>query len=332
MRLGQLRTLLTLIVLFWGSVAQAQTQTDQTQVKTDLTEGFILLGDVQVPAGFKTKAVYTNQLWTTDAIPYEFDPNVTLAHQTAMIAAMAAWESTTDVGFRPCPGNACSGNYVHIQNSTGNNSAEGMVGGKQIINIFNWDNTFIMAHELGHCLGLHHEHTRADRDIFVHINTENIQPGGTPPYADQFALNMFAPTYGNYDFDSVMHYGKCDFSIDCPAGSSCNCTHLTITVLPPNDTQWQNAIGQRTHLSAGDIAVISFLYPQRFLDCNYNGNNGPPNGRFLSPYTSFATAVSGTPEGGTLWIENTCFFPAVGSYSKQLTIKVAPGVIATLGD
>lgn len=331
-RLGQFSLLVILIGLFWGGVVQTQAQTDRTQAKkTDLTEGFVLVGDIQVPAAerFRPQATYDTNLWTTVAIPYEFDNNVSQAKRDAMIAAMAEWEAVTYVGFRPCLNNTCSGNYVHIQDSTGNNSAVGMVGGKQIINITSWRSKFIVAHELGHCLGLWHEHTRPDRDTYVEIHTANIQSGTE----GNFAVVSAALTHGSYDFDSVMHYDKCAFSTGCPAGASCNCAAgaETITVRPPYNTDWQNKIGQRTHLSAGDQAAVSFLYQQRFLDCNYDGSNGASNGRFRRPYTDFATAVANTPAGGILWILNTCYFPATGTYSNRVTVKVAPGVIAALG-
>ena len=36
------------------------------------------------------------------------------------------------------------------------------------------DSRRIIAHELLHVLGLHHEHERADRDQWIHINLNNI--------------------------------------------------------------------------------------------------------------------------------------------------------------
>lgn len=61
------------------------------------------------------------------------------------------------------------------------------------------------AHEIGHVLGLFHEHTRPDRDRYVTVVTENIKPA----YLAQFAIKQYseARTYGiPYDYSSVMHY------------------------------------------------------------------------------------------------------------------------------
>jgi hypothetical protein len=70
---------------------------------------------------------------------------------------------------------------------------------------------------------------------------------------------------------------------------------------------------------------------RRFLDKSYNGGNGPSDGSFYRPYTSFAEAVSKTPSGGTIWLLRTQTIPAAGTYNKRITIKAAPGVNATLG-
>ena len=56
-----------------------------------------------------------------------------------------------------------------------------------------------------------------------------------------------------------MHYDKCAVSTDCPPGYSCACTHYTITVPPPN-TQWQDLIGQHTHLSQLDGTGMAQRY------------------------------------------------------------------------
>lgn len=48
--------------------------------------------------------------------------------------------------------------------------------------------TVSAIHEIFHALGRFHEHNRPDRDDYVHINWENIQPG-------QLNLYQFAAVY-----------------------------------------------------------------------------------------------------------------------------------------
>jgi hypothetical protein len=296
----------------------------------DLPPGYTLIeGDIQMRIGAIEEAhitgVFATNFWTNGVIPFEFDANVTQVNQTAMVAAMADWENAANLQFRQ---RTNEGNFVHIQNSTANNSAVGMQGGQQIINIFNWNSEFIIAHELGHCLGLWHEHNRPNRDSFITINTNNIQND----FRNQFDKNSGAGEYWkyNYDFDSVMHYDQCAFSIDCPAGWTCNCTNTVITVLAPNQA-WQNLIGQRAHLSTLDSLTMSFLYPEtnwRFVDGSYIGST--ENGGFLTPYKHVSAGINGTPAGGTLWIQPNQY-AETGTYTNALTIQAPLGGV-TVGN
>ena len=67
-------------------------------------------------------------------------------------------------------------------------------------------------HEIGHALGIYHEHQRPDRDDFVTVMWENI------PEDDQFNFEKQTTPHvtqnGNpYAYNSIMHYGArvCSF-------------------------------------------------------------------------------------------------------------------------
>lgn len=298
--------------------------------KPEVPDGFVLVGGdilvrvVKVPGPPSAFPNDPNAYWANGIVPYEFDTNVSAANRNAILNAMMQWESVANVEFVVRNGQF---DYVHIKNSTGNNSQVGRVGGGQIINIFNWDSTFIMAHELGHCLGYDHTQTRPDRAAFVTINYANIQSGRS----NNFDVAVGFNGYGPYDFDSVMQYDQCAFSIDCPAGSTCACTNHTIDVLPTNATFWQSRIGQRDHLSAFDQLVMSFLYPEanwRFADRNFTG--APESGTFLRPFKTFATAKTGVPSGGTVWMQPGAY-SAVGTHSKAMTLRAPLGGV-TMSD
>src|SRR5262245_6882457 len=320
-------------------------------------EYVIIEGDIQVSPDFYQRLQaaarspqaapvrHDTRLWPNGVVPFEFDSNVSAANRTNMLDAMAVLEGVANVDFRHCSNDDCSGNHAHIQDSDANNSYVGMKGtgifdwsGQQDINIVIWNSKFTMVHELLHCLGIFHEQSRSNRDNYVRINCDNIEDGCgiLSDFGHNFKIEGDATGYGRYDFDSVMHYGQCFFSKNnnCPAISAdFPDGGVTITVLPPNDANWQNNIGQRNHLSTLDRASVSFLYPLpdwRFLNVSYDGDRGSPIGSFLRPYTSFAEAVTKTPEGGTLWLLRTQTIPAVGTYGKRITVKAAPDVEAIL--
>src|SRR5262249_32664844 len=156
----------------------------------------------------------------------------------------------------------------------------------------------------------------------------NIQNG----QASQFERHGDAGQYGPYDFDSVMHYGKCDFSIACPRGTTCDCPPgtETITVLPPNQ-DWQNRIGQRNHLSRMDRLIMGFIYAfpnWRFVDRSYTGSIQA--GTFLQPYRNFIPGANATPAGGTLWVQPGTY-SARGTYTRPMTWQAPLGDV-TLGN
>ena len=71
----------------------------------------------------------------------------------------------------------------------------------------------IPVHELVHSLGFMHEHTRPDRDDFISVNFDNIQPGkerkferrrqGTSDFFEKGSVNTRNTPY---DVLSLLHY------------------------------------------------------------------------------------------------------------------------------
>jgi hypothetical protein len=245
-----------------------------------------------VREGADPESALTGNRWTNGIVYYVFDAAVSNIHRQNWRNAAAAWSAVAPLIFTEGTG---TGNYIYVQNGSGNNSYVGMIGGRQLMNIFNWTERYVIAHEIGHALGLIHEHQRSGRDSYVTINYSNIQSGY------QYAFGIVGSTnYGPYDFDSVMHYNKCAFSTDCPPGFSCACTHYAITVPPPN-AQWQNLIGQHDHLSQLDGAGMAQRYRAPIVRTNpatyvaifsarLNGSVDP-NGLATSVYFQYGTTT-----------------------------------------
>jgi len=70
----------------------------------------------------------------------------------------------------------------------------------------------IILHELMHVLGFYHLHQRHDRDKFLDIHWENINP----MYMNNFKLlgPEHIPMEGRFDYHSIMMYGDTSFSRD----------------------------------------------------------------------------------------------------------------------
>lgn len=63
-------------------------------------------------------------------------------------------------------------------------SEVGRIGGPQVLSIdvhcFKYHTTMFngtILHEIMHTLGFWHEHTRPDRDQYIRVNFDNVQPG-----------------------------------------------------------------------------------------------------------------------------------------------------------
>ena len=192
----------------------------------------------QERGGSATPAYY----WPDGIIPYAFDSDISQTNRNRVVSAMGIVQSHCSVLFVPRTNEP---NWVQIGDYGGNWSYVGQIGGGQQLSIYNWNYPYIIAHELSHALGRHHQMCRSDRNAYVTINWNCIQDDCENNYQIAGSVN-----YEPYDFMSVMHYGQWDCSTGCP----------TMTCQPGYEG-YQNAMGQSSYFTASDSSVLSQMYP-----------------------------------------------------------------------
>ncbi len=197
------------------------------------------------------------QRWDFNMVPFVINAN--LPNRARVTQAIARLEANTNVRFVP---REDEDNYIEfVQVAAENNcsSSLGMIGGRQEIRLENDCTRGNVMHEIGHALGLFHEHNRADRDGFVVITPANMLPGANLQYIryDNRGLNGFDD--GPFDFNSIMMYGSLFNSRN---------TLPTMTRIGGG-----LIFQQRNFYSNGDRNIINRMYPNDSWVVMYEGDD-----------------------------------------------------------
>ena len=237
---------------------------DQVIASVPTNQNFAVIDDMMVPLGYlqtwrsklagvvQPKSAFSAGFtpWTSGNVYYSFDPSISALNQKIFLDCAAEWAVYANVHFIA---RSTQANFIYVSNNptlNGGTSFVGMVGGSQLFQVgpSGWSHG-VVCHELGHALGMVHEHQRSNRDSFVTIVTNNILPQNL----GDFALLTSSQNQGSYDFLSVMHYFKNSFAV--------NSASNTIVPLPAY-SQYLNIMGNHNDLvlSTADRAGMAAVY------------------------------------------------------------------------
>ena len=193
-------------------------------------------------------------LWPNRQVYYVFDPSVSSGLQTNIRTAMNTIERQTCLRFFH---RSSQNDYVLFTSHSedGCTSYVGRQGGSQEITLGPGCNSMrVIIHEIGHALGLWHEHSRPDRDSYIRVLTGNIES------EKRFAFNKrnsYEVDYQGttYDYGSVMHYRRNAFS-------SNGMNTIEVTNTAEYNRQGQPTLGSssQTQLSSTDVTQLNRMY------------------------------------------------------------------------
>ncbi|XP_043921774.1 meprin A subunit beta-like [Protopterus annectens] len=166
--------------------------------------------------------------------------------KAVIMSAFEQYRLKTCIDFKPWEGEK---NYISVIKENGCWSYVGNnQDGRQELSIGDrCDHIAVVEHEFLHALGFWHEQSRADRDDYVTIMWDRIEPGREHnflKYDDIETDSLNVP----YDYTSLMHYEKYSFQ----KGSE--------PTIVTNILEFTDVIGQRFDFSDYDLQKLNRLY------------------------------------------------------------------------
>lgn len=253
-------------------------------------QGDIILSPKQLekikPDNARTSATgifKSDRRWPGGVVYYNIASSV--SSNTQIAAAIAEVQAKTSVKFVP---KVLQTNYVTFTLGRGPSSSVGMIGGQQFISLGISATKGEILHEIGHTLGLLHEHTRVDRDKTIKIQYANIYSGALPNFETYKAQGIPGQDFKTLDPGSIMMLNSYTSSVN---------GQPTMTFL-----NGQPYLIQRAQLAPKDVECINAMYASLYIVSSgklYAADKTLPRSVMISDLAVTADAI--TSDGGFVY-------------------------------
>lgn len=208
-------------------------------------QGDIVLSDKQLAEDNSfNKGGATLSRWPGGKIYYTIASNMGSINANKISSAVSEYNTKTNTQWIPRTNQTNYVEFVFGSSSGADGWAHiGYQGGKQTVSLDQYISVGSVIHEMGHTVGLYHEHCRKDRNQYLSIQWNNIQDG----QAYNFNIYNSGTDIGPFNINSVMMYWPDSYSKNGQP-----------TIKKANNT---NFTYNRTGFTTGDINTINAMYP-----------------------------------------------------------------------
>lgn len=150
----------------------------------------------------------TDSLWPNNTITYHFDSN--FSKYELFEEAVHHWELFTTIDFVEAtnPSDIDLIVYYTSGNCRATVGYRANLPTSNAVYISDSCDMDDIIHELGHVVGLHHEHNRNDRDEYITVNFENIQEAALDQFVKNEDNGINTLEFTPFDFESIMLYSS----------------------------------------------------------------------------------------------------------------------------
>ncbi|XP_018789559.1 PREDICTED: seminal metalloprotease 1-like [Bactrocera latifrons] len=247
-----MRTCLSLVMLFVLGTSRALPVDSVSEEDPELTAGYFE-GDIVLNAAPRNGMSNTSLQWPNGIVYYKFwEGFFDQVQETLIKGAMKTIEEVSCIRFV-----LADDDQPYFINITGNpGGCYSTVGFTDDIQKYNLEPFPInqgcfrigtMIHEMLHTLGFYHMQSTFNRDEYVQIVSENVNPQHLYNF-NKYDKDMIEDFGEAYDYGSILHYSPLAFSAN---GGK--------TIEPLQDVP-EGIMGQRVALSESDISKLNKMY------------------------------------------------------------------------